>query len=646
MGYAGVPKPGEDENTCWLAGVFEAALKVRAGNPGVATGSSIVDLSLTELFAVVKLGHKIVVDTSSGTRAKSINKITRLVFGSDVTLIFLPGSLHSQLYSASPIYCLQSFPQSGYQHIRCSLQGKDLSSGYAKSTKQPTMATTTDETSTTQAGTDQRAQLTELIAKATAEYAVKHYSEAAELYSQASELQSELNGELAIENADLYFSYGKCLYFLAQQSSNVLGGTAASAQLSSRKAGKTGKKRKANGAAKAEASTAHGSADGEISKAMAAAVEHPMPYVGDIIPKEDTEQPAESASDKPYFQILGDAEGWDDEEDEDADQDEETEAEEEEEDDFATSFELLDLARVLYLKELDQAQEHALEDSDKGKYIASIDLTPEVKALKARVAEVYDLQAEVGLEGEKYADAATDLKACLALREELETPESSILAECHYKLSLALEFSANTPLLDGQGNPTGEVHTDWNIRNEAIAQQEKAIDVCKLRITKETAALGELEAGPAKEKAMAQVEDVQDMIAEMEIRLAELRKPPVSVKAESENEMRQQIQGVLGGLLGSGVTEAEKKEKLAQVSESAKDISGIVKRKKPKTTQANGGDSGFESSASTPVAAPVVAEGVPEGSSKGKRKVAFEDEMARAEASKKAKVEDAEDSGH
>ena len=73
-------------------------------------------------------------------------------------------------------------------------------------------------------------QLAELTAKATAEYAVKHYKEAAELYSQATELQAEINGEMAIENADLLYAYGKCLFFLAQQTSSVLEGTAASAQ--------------------------------------------------------------------------------------------------------------------------------------------------------------------------------------------------------------------------------------------------------------------------------------------------------------------------------------------------------------------------------------------------------------------------------
>jgi HAT1-interacting factor 1 len=501
------------------------------------------------------------------------------------------------------------------------------------------MATAADDAPVAQSNSDQRAQLTELIAKATAEYAVKHYSEAAELYSQATELQTELNGEMALENADLYFSYGKCLFYLAQQTSSVLGGTAASAQLSSSKAPKSGKKRKANGATKAEASGINGEGSGAISKALASAADETVPNVGDVIPGEDLKQPQDSTSDKPFFQISGDAEGWDESDDDEAEEDDE--ADEEEDDDFATSYEFLDLARVLYLKKLEQCQEHALEDSDKGKYVASIDLTPEVKSLKARVADIYDLQSEVDLEGEKYAEAATDLRACVALREELEAPESSILAECHYKLSLALEFSANTQLRDAQGNPTGEVQVDWTVRNVAIAQQEKAIDVCKARVAKETLALEQLEAGSAKDKAMAQIEDVQDMIAEMEVRLAELRNPPVSVKAESENEMKEQIQGVLGTLLGSGVSEQEKKEKLARVTESATDISGMIKRKKPKTGQSNGGDSGFGSAASTPAAAPSTAE----GSSLGKRKVEFVDDAEPAEAGKKAKVEDAEDSG-
>jgi HAT1-interacting factor 1 len=494
------------------------------------------------------------------------------------------------------------------------------------------------------AETSAQDQLADLVAKATAEYAVKHYSEAAELFSQAAELQTELNGEMAPENADLLYSYGKCLYFLAQQTSSVLGGTAASAQLSSSKEKKAPKKRKANGTTHAESST-----NGQSSKSGADKPADTVPNVGDVMRESDVKpgNDAEGKSDKPYFQISGDDAGWDESDESDADKDPEAE-EEEEEDDFATAYELLDLARVLYLKKLDQAEESALKDSDKGKYIASIDLTPEVKELKARVADIYDLQAEVSLEGEKYSAAVTDLKACLALREELEPPESSILAECHYKLSLGLEFSSQSQQRDQDGNPVGEISIDWEIRNEAVAQQEKAIDCCKLRVAKETKALETLEAGPQKDKAMAQVEDVQEMIGEMDVRLAELRKPPVNVKAETEEQMvKEQISGVLGSLLGSGATEEQKKEKLAQVSETANDLSGLVKRKKPKGPQASGGDSGFGSSASTPAAAPpALAEGSSSSSAKpSKRKVNFVDEVEDVETGKKAKVEDAEDSG-
>ncbi|EXJ82687.1 hypothetical protein A1O3_06501 [Capronia epimyces CBS 606.96] len=486
-------------------------------------------------------------------------------------------------------------------------------------------------------------RLAGLVAKATAEYAVKHYSEAAELYSEASELQAEVNGELALENADLYYSYGKCLYFVAQQTSSVLGGTVASAQLSRNKDKKAPKIRKAYAVARAEES-AGSPAAGESSNTLATVLEEPVSNVGDVVPEDDV-KPEQPASDKPLFQITGDDENWDESEDDEADQDQEAE-EEEEEDDFATAYELLDLARILYLRKLDQTQETVLEDAEKGKYVASIDLTPEVKSLKARVADIYDLQAEVSLEGEKYSAAVTDLKACLALREELESPESSILAECHYKLSLALEFASQTQQRDVDGNPTGDIQVDWDIRNEAVAQQEKAIDCCKLRVAKETAALDTIEAGAQKDKAMAHIKDVQDMIGEMEVRLSELRSPPVSVKAETDNEMKEQISGVLGNIFASGASEEERKAKLAQVSETATDLTGLVKRKKPKNAQANGGDSGLGSAASTPAAVPAVAEesGSRTTKSNGKRKVEFVDEVEDVEASKRTKGEEAEGS--
>lgn len=460
-------------------------------------------------------------------------------------------------------------------------------------------------------------QLADLTAKATAEYAVKHYKEAAELYSQATELQAEINGEMAPENADLLYSYGKCLFFLAQQTSNVLGGTAASAQLTSKKEPKAKKRKLNSDSSKAESSTLIGDA---VAKAS------------DAIPEEDI-KPETSTSDKPLFQISGDAEGWDsDEEEEEPAEDED----DEDQDDFADAYEMLDIARVLYLRKLESEEQSVLEDSEKGKYVASIDLTPTVREVKSKIADIHDLQSEVLLEGEKYSVAVEDLQKCLALREELELPESSLLAECHYKLSLALEFSSQSQPRDKDGNPIGDIEIDWDIRNEAIAQQEKAIESCRLRVVKETQKADAMDKSAEKDKLLADAEEVNEMVAEMDVRLADLRKPPVNVK---EEQMREQISGVLGSILGK--SDGEQKNELAKASEGARDIGGLVKKKKPKAALASGGDSGSQSAASTPAAA-ATSSGL---NGTGKRKVEFVEAAEQGSEGKKARAEDAAASG-
>ena len=475
-----------------------------------------------------------------------------------------------------------------------------------------------------------RERLAELIARATAEYALKHYPEAAELYSKATEIQAEVNGDLAVENADLLYAYGKCLYFLAQQTSTVLGGTAASAQLSAKKDKKPTKKRKISGtqtngdaiATKIETTTSDGATDVKVA---------------DVVPEEVLKADADPDSEKSYFQIEGDAPGWDSDEDDEEQEEQPAPEDEEEQDDFSDAYEMLDLARVLYLKKLDQNEQSTLEASEEGKYVPSIDLDPSVKEVKTRIADIHDLQAEVWLEGENFGAASEDLQKCLALMEELEAPESSLLAECHYKLSLALEFNSQSQTRDQDGNPVGEIEVDWNIRNEAIVQQEKAIESCKLRIAKETKRVEALEAGKEKDKTMAAIEDVQDMVSQMEQRLGDLRKPPVNVKEETT--MKEQLSGILGSIMGA--SSDDQKETLAKAAAGASDISGLVKKKKPKIA-GDGGDSGFGSAASTPA-----PEAPATGTSKanGKRKVEFMDQVQELGAGKKAKVEDVEDSG-
>lgn len=471
-------------------------------------------------------------------------------------------------------------------------------------------------------------RLATLIAQATAKYAIKDYLPAAEYYSQATELQAELNGEMAVENAHLLYSYGKCLYFVAVKNSDVLGGEAASATLGPAKAGQAKKKQKTtNGQAGSPKSDAVATADGEQRQAeevIAALVEEKTRDEGP-----DTKKVDATGEDKPYFQFTGD-ENWDDSDDEDdGDSPEEAEGGEDD-DDFANAFEVLDLARVLFLSQLQQLQDQALAAADKGKIIASNHDSPEERTVKDRIADIHDLQAEIALEGERFSNAVVDLKGALALKKDLYPQESSVLAECHYKLSLALEFSSVTQQRDKDGNPEGEATVDQEARDEAATHMRRAIESCKLRVVKEEQELAALvgeEMAPKREKHRLDIEDVKEMIGDMQLRLAELKKPPVSIndpKGTGTLDGSTPLNGILGQILGE--SKDEQKKRLEEASLAAKDLTGLVKRKKPKSPAAD------EESASSDTA--INGHGA---NSRKRKAVDFAEQVEEMETAKKTK---------
>ena len=140
-------------------------------------------------------------------------------------------------------------------------------------------------------------------------------------------------------------------------------------------------------------------------------------------PAKQVNEQLEAAPSKPFFQFTGDDNFVDsDEEDE---EEENGEAGEEEEDDFANAFEVLDLARILYLKKLEAAEE---SNTDKGKG-KSADLPADLKHIKERLADTYDLQAEISLEGERFSDAVNDLRTALDLRNTMFPFEDPSVAE-------------------------------------------------------------------------------------------------------------------------------------------------------------------------------------------------------------------------
>lgn len=425
-------------------------------------------------------------------------------------------------------------------------------------------------------------KLDQLKASATQQYSLKNYPAAAELYSEAAEVQDQINGEMSPDNADLLYQYGRCLYHVAVANSDVLGGKVASSEEPKRKKRKTAKTNGEGSSASAAGSSASGLIsdalkDGEQKLAedvVEAAVESKDGMKGEV--KQGNEP---SVANKPFFQITGD-ENWTDSEEEDEAANDAADVEaEEEEDDFAIAYEILDVARVLLTRKLEQQEDGA-------------DMQ---RQIKERLADCHDLQAEVNLENERFTDAIQDTRAGLALKLELFPEESSLIAEAHFKLSLALEFASVTSTStgeDGAGMSSEQAtsaQVDEMLRAEAATEMELAIASCSARMDKETSVLPSLESNPSKlAEQQRSIADVKDMVVEMRQRLVDLRNPAVSLSGMNVQagpagapDGTDPLRGVLGAMLGE--SEGDRKKRIAEATAGANDLSGLVKhRKKPK----------------------------------------------------------------
>ena len=360
---------------------------------------------------------------------------------------------------------------------------------------------------------EEQDQLKAWIAEATLKYSIHDYDGAAELYSQATELQARLNGEMSLSNADLLYQYGRCLYHVAVKKSDVLGSKVAGvkSEEGSLETGRTQQPKKQKLIEK-KAEDA-----GVVYEAITIAIEGADTSVQN---KEDPQK-----ENKPLFQFTGDENFKDSDEDEDGvggisgDQDAE-----DEEDDFANAYEVLDLARILLLRRIEEAQQSNTKHQD-------------LKHLKERLADTYDLQAEILLEGERFPLAVVDLKAALELKQALFPRQSSLIAEAHYKLSLALEFSSVTEQKDPHANVenASQAIVDQGMREAAAKEMEAAIESCRLRLKEEEAKLQSTSSHDNEDsksgEARSNIQEVKEIVRDMEQRvssfsIANLRKKP------------------------------------------------------------------------------------------------------------------------
>ncbi|KAI1170450.1 hypothetical protein F4777DRAFT_591938 [Nemania sp. FL0916] len=433
--------------------------------------------------------------------------------------------------------------------------------------------------------------LADMVAKATALYHSKKYEEAAEIFSTATERQAELNGEMAPENADVLFLYGRCLFKVGQSNSDVLGGKA------------PGEKKKKPQKPAAESSSVANASGGAKTEAEAITDEG----VATLAKSAGAEEEKVPDAKKPLFQITGD-ENFEDSDEEEPAEGEAQNEEEEEDDDLAVAFEILELSRILFEKQL--------EEANAAEALAENGTTEEnrlVRHTKERLSDIHDLLAEISLENEKFPEAVKDCRATLKYRKELYTDDSEIIAEAFFKLSLALEFASLTTTSDDDAE-AGPKTVDEAMRNEAVEALVSAIESTKLKLQNKEVELATSHAPEDNDETRKQITDTKEVIADMELRLVELRKPPVDMGLTLGQD--NPLVGLLGQALGE--SSAEQAARVEEAKKNAKDLSGLVRKKtkeEPKPAEETNGKrkaeepaDGQEESKKAKVEEPAVAE--------------------------------------
>ena len=125
----------------------------------------------------------------------------------------------------------------------------------------------------------------------------------------------------------------------------------------------------------------------------------------------------------------------------------------------------------------------------------------------------------------RYPNAIVDSRASLAYKKQYLSEDSEIIAEAHFKLSLALEFASVTTAHDenGNGNSNGSgaegQQVDQTLRDEAASELEAAIASTKLKLQTKEVELATLHSPEDNDATRRQITEVKDIIADMEQRV-------------------------------------------------------------------------------------------------------------------------------
>ncbi|KAK9461208.1 uncharacterized protein V1516DRAFT_345136 [Lipomyces oligophaga] len=318
------------------------------------------------------------------------------------------------------------------------------------------------------------AKIDDLIVAGTKAYGLKQYEEATEKFGKACEQYVIAKGK---DHPYLLFYYGRSLFQVAVSSSDVLGGS------------------KSTDAPENDMIANKSIKDAAESKATATTSTTSKENIG-------------------LFQFTGDVEDEEEEESED----EEPEADDS---DFQTAWEVLDLSRTMFERQIKAIPEEAAAQAE---------------SVKKTVADIYDILGEISLESENFNQALRDLQSSLDLKEKLYPSYSTFISEAYFKLSLALEFIPEDP----------------KARANAAEYVQKSIDSLQERSEK----IGESD---------------PELLESLQTRLQELKSAPTTqtsandLMGQSATDLRERITKALTG--AQDITGLVKRKRPAQSSE-------------------------------------------------------------------------------
>jgi len=248
---------------------------------------------------------------------------------------------------------------------------------------------------------------------------VSNIPEAVSTLAMACDLLAKQFGETHVECAEAYFYYGKSLLEMSRLESEILGNAlegvpeggdvADDSQFEDPEKMTAEEKSEVDSKVKEALDYNYQTCEVELEKAEAAALE--AESMEDDESQEGDDEAMEEEAAPPSEKV-------------DAPSTEETSVDDDEDpSNLQQAWEMLELAKVIYTKQMESAAEDKKIE------------------LGRRICEVFLHLGEVSLENENYDQAVEDLEQCLTKRQASLPSNSRSIAETHYQLGVAKAFS-------------------------------------------------------------------------------------------------------------------------------------------------------------------------------------------------------------